>query len=237
MAAALHAFDRTCSVDESEGQSITPLSSIPTLHQRLPRYFTQPQLRTFFARIDDPRDCALFTVIYHYGLRVGEVALLQRDDVDLARGRIVIKRLKGGAWREHPLWPATECVLRAHLAATSGSPDAPLFAGRRGALRKRQIQSRFVRYRDRAGLPARLTSHSLRHAIATHLLDAGVSLEFVQDHLGHQRIRSTSVYARITDRHRVAVFRELARSPWIVQPTAIPPEHPSVGPPLQETSR
>lgn len=218
-----------------EGLSITPLSSVPTFHQRLPRYFTQPQLRAFFARIDDPRDRALFTLVYRYGLRVGEVALLQRDDVDLTRGRIVIKRLKGGAWREHPLWPATERVIAQHLAATGGCPDAPLFAGVRGALPKRQIQSRFIRYRDRAGLPAHLTSHSLRHAIATHLLDAGVNLEFVQDHLGHQSIRSTSIYARITDRHRVAVFRELARSPWIVQPsTDIPP--PAPAPPLEGVS-
>jgi site-specific recombinase XerC len=194
------------------------LSTIPTSHQRLPRYFTQPQLRGFFARVDGSRDKALFTLIYHYGLRVGEVTLLQRGDVDLERGRVVIKRLKGGAWREHPLWPATERALRAHLEATEGGPDAPLFAGRRGALRKRQIQSRFERYRDRAGLPRHLTCHSLRHAIATHLLDAGVNLEFVQDHLGHQSIRSTSIYARITDQHRVAVFRELARSPWIIQP-------------------
>ena len=200
------------------GLSITPLASIPSFHQRLPRYFTQSQLRTFFAVIADPRDRALFTLIYHYGLRVGEVALLERGDVDLTRGRIVIKRLKGGAWREHPLWPATDRALRAHLAATEGGPGDPLFAGRRGPLRKRQIQSRFTRYRDRAELPAHLTCHSLRHAIATHLLDAGVNLEFVQDHLGHQSIRSTSIYARITDHHRVAVFRELERSPWIVQP-------------------
>jgi integrase len=212
------------------------LSSIPSFHQRLPRYFTQPQVRAFFARIDDPRDQALFTLVYHYGLRVGEVALLQRGDVDLSRGRIVIKRLKGGAWREHPFWPATERVLRAHLGETAGAPESALFSGRRGPLQKRQIQSRFIRYRDRAGLPRHLTCHSLRHAIATHLLDAGVNLEFVQDHLGHQSIRSTSIYARISDRHRVAVFRELARSPWIVHPTAIHPEPPVATPPPMETS-
>jgi integrase len=45
-----------------------------------------------------------------------------------------------------------------------------------------------------------------------------MSLEFVQDHLGHRSIRSTSIYARITDRHRAAVFLRLEQSPWIVQP-------------------
>jgi len=236
VAPALHAFDKPCTADGVEDSFITPLSFIPSFHQRLPRYFTQPQLRAFFAQIGDSRDRSLFTLVYHYGLRVGEVALLQRGDVDLDRGRIVIRRLKGGAWREHPLWPATESALRTHLEATAEAPDAPLFAGRRGPLRKRQVQSRFNRYRDRARLPRHLTCHSLRHAIATHLLDAGVNLEFVQDHLGHQSIRSTSIYARITDHHRVAVFRELARSPWIVQPGSASPDPSDTGSPPQETS-
>ncbi len=216
--------------------NITPLPSNPGFHQRLPRYFTQPQLRAFFACIDDPRDRALFTLVYHYGLRVGEVTLLQRGDVDLARGRIVIRRLKGGAWREHPFWPSTAGELARHLANTGGVSGSALFAGRNGALRKRQIQSRFVRYRNRAGLPTNLTCHSLRHAIATHLLDAGVNLEFVQDHLGHQSIRSTSIYARISDRHRLAVFRDLESSTWIVHPSAPPLPRPNPNPPPQELS-
>jgi site-specific recombinase XerC len=151
---------------------------------------------------------------------VGEVALMLREDVDLERGRIVIKRLKGGAWTEQPLFSSTARLLRKFLAAKSRLPDQPLFFGRSGALKKRQIQALFSTYRDRAGLDRRYTCHGLRHSIATHLLDAGVALEFVQDHLGHQSIRSTSIYARITDRHRAELFLQLERSPWIVQPAA-----------------
>lgn len=138
--------------------------------------------------------------------------------MDLERGRIVIKRLKGGAWTEQPLFSSTARLLRRFLSNTLGSPDQPLFRGRRGPLQKRQIQALFSRYRDRAGLDRRYTCHGLRHSIATHLLDVGVALEFVQDHLGHQSIRSTSIYARITDRHRAALFRQLEKSPWIVRP-------------------
>jgi integrase/recombinase XerD len=187
--------------------------------QRLPRYLTQLEVRAFLSTIRSLRDRALFVLIYHYGLRVGEVALLHREDVDLERGRIVIKRLKGGAWTEQPLFSTTARLLRRYLGARAS--DEPLFRGRRGALKKRQIQALFVRYRDLAGLDSRYTCHGLRHSIATHLLDAGVALEFVQDHLGHQSIRSTSIYARITDRHREALFRQLERSPWIVQPTSV----------------
>jgi integrase len=151
---------------------------------------------------------------------VGEVALMLREDVDLERGRIVIKRLKGGAWTEQPLFSSTARLLRKYFAATKRSAEEPLFRGRHGPLKKRQIQALFSKYRDRAGLDRRYTCHGLRHSIATHLLDAGVALEFVQDHLGHQSIRSTSIYARITDRHRAELFQKLERSPWIVQPEA-----------------
>jgi integrase len=189
--------------------------------QRLPKYLTQLEVRAFFAAISDLRDATLFSLIYQYGLRVGEVALLCRGDVDLERSRLIVKRLKGGAWTEQPLFAATASLLRQYLYGVSVDPDRPLFAGRSGPLQKRQIQSLFSRYRDRARLDRRYTCHGLRHSIATHLLDAGVALEFVQDHLGHQSIRSTSIYARITDRHRLALFRKLEKSPWIVQPARV----------------
>jgi integrase len=197
--------------------------------QRLPRYFTQDELRRFFAAIEDLRDRALFALIYHHGLRVGEVALLTQGDVDLWRGRILVRRLKGGAWSEQPLFSSTTSLLGRYLAGRPLVPEGPLFEGRTGPLKKRQIQSLFVRYRDLAGLPTRLTCHSLRHSIATHLLDAGMPLEFVQDHLGHQSIRSTSIYARITDHHRAALFLRLEESPWIVQPYVWPSDDSELG--------
>jgi integrase len=168
--------------------------------------------------IESARDRALFALIYCYGLRVGEVALLQRGDIDLVRTRIIVRRLKGGIWNERPLFSSVLGLLQDYLGVDDGSPEGPLFPGRRGSLQKRQIQDLFTRYRDGAGLPRRFTCHCLRHSIATHLLDAGMSLEFVQDHLGHCNIRSTSIYARITDRHRAAVFLRLEDSPWIVRP-------------------
>lgn len=213
----LHLLAKGCSPGAAESLIATllpdPLSSL-----RLPRYFTQPQLTAFFAVIEDARDRVLFALAYLYGLRVGELALLRQEDVDLVRGRILIRRLKRGLWGEQPLFVSMAILLRGYMQLPSSRPEEPLFPGRKGPLRKRQVQSRFVLYRDRAHLPTYLTCHSLRHAIATHLLDAGVSLEFVQDHLGHQSIRSTSIYARITDRHRAAVFERLDHSPWIVQP-------------------
>jgi integrase len=200
--------------------------------QRLPRYLTQEETRAFFVVIADPRDRALFTLIYLYGLRVAEVGLLVLGDVDLDRSRIIVKRLKGGAWAERPLFSWARELLEVHVQSLKGADlEGPLFPGNGGPLKKRQIQSLFTRYREAAGIPSTATAHSLRHSIATHLLDAGVSLEFVQDHLGHQSIRSASIYARITDQHRTQLFKKLESSPWIVQPTttSAPSQDPESG--------
>lgn len=184
---------------------------------RLPRYLTQEDVRAFLSVIDKPRDKALFAFIYLYALRVGEVALHRRSDVDFARHRIVLKRRKGGLWTERPLFSRMEELF--HEAGIDDAPqEAPIFPGQRGPLRKRQIQALFTKYRDLANIPRRYTCHSLRHGMATHLLDAGEAVAFVQDHLGHRDVRSTLIYARITDQNRAAAFARVETSPWVVQP-------------------
>lgn len=208
---------RRRSADRPEITLLPPLSIQPLPHQRPPRYLTQDEVGRFFAVVGDLRDHALFGLMYHHGLRVGEVPLLCRADLDLDRGRLLVRRLKGGAWSEQILFASTAVVLREYVACLPGAADAPLFPGRNGPLGRRQIQSLFARYRTRAGLPADRTAHSLRHSIATHLLDAGASLEFVQDHLGHQNIRSTAIYAKVTNRLRESQMRVIERSTFIVQ--------------------
>jgi len=207
----VHASAKTCSRLISKPALVPPPSEPP-------KYLRQEEVRRFLGAITGVRDRLIFLLVYLYGLRVGEVSLLRRCDVDLERSRIVVRRLKNGNWSERPLFSSARNLLRRYLAETPVEDDSPLFRGRRGPLRKRQVQSLFSRYRDAAGLSRRKTCHALRHSIATHLLDAGCSLEFVQDHLGHRSIRSTSIYARITDHRRLALFQKLERSPWIVQP-------------------
>jgi len=81
-------------------------------------------------------------------------------------------------------------------------------------INRKRIDTLFRTYTTQAGLlPDKRHAHCLRHSIVTHLLDAGQSLEYVQDHLGHRSIQSTGVYAKISDakRERVSAQIELAR--------------------------
>ncbi len=172
-----------------------------------------------FDVIRDSRDRALFALVYHYGLRVSEATRLRRKDVDLVQGRILIRRAKGGIWGIRPLFASTARLLAVYLRGMPDAlPDEPLFPGRDGPLQKRRIQQLFSAYAAQAQLPARATCHSLRHAIATHLLDAGESLEFVKEHLGHRKLENTAIYARVSNPARDRAFARLEKSSAIVHP-------------------
>ena len=95
-----------------------------------------------------------------------------------------------------------------------------LFTGRESnnqhGLRVLQIQRLFKRYADSAGLPATIASHSLRHSIAVHSLEEGFGLEYVADLLGHNSIRSTAIYAKVTTPAREEMMKRLDRSRHVV---------------------
>ena len=181
----------------------------------LPKYLTQDELTRFFAAIDAPRDKALFGLIYHYGLRVGEALMLSVDDVNFKNHRITLRRLKNGLEGEKPLWRHTAKLLRAYLRERR-DVGSYLFTGCKGPLQKRQVQQLFTNYSQTAGLQAR-SVHSLRHTMAVHLLEAGRGIEYVADHLGHKNIQNTRIYAQITHPLREQVFRELEQHPKIVR--------------------
>lgn len=179
----------------------------------LPTYLTQAEIRALFAAISNPRDRLLFALAYSYGLRVGEIVLLDRHDVDLDRGRIRIRRLKGGLPSERPIFRNLLPLLRQHLDGRRDH-DPALFAGRQGRVKKRRIQELFSQYAREAALPENLRHvHVLRHSAAVHVLDSGEDIDFLRDHLGHRSVESTRLYGQISDRRRNRSMRRLERSP------------------------
>jgi integrase len=179
---------------------------------KLPTYLTQADIRALFAAISNLRDRTLFGLAYAYGLRVGEIVLLDRDDVDLERGRIRIRRLKGGLSGERPIFRNLLPLVRQYLGSRRDNAEA-LFTGLQGRLKKRRIQDLFRFYATEAGLPAdRRHVHVLRHSTAVHVLDAGEDIDFARDHLGHRSIQSTMTYAQISDARRNRKMRRLERS-------------------------
>src|ERR687891_938596 len=113
--------------------------------KQLPKYLTQDELKRFFAAIAPPRDRALFGLIYHYGLRVGEALMLTVDDVHFTNHRVIIRRSKHGLGGEKPLWRHTATLLRRYLRERRVVGPF-LFTGPKGPPQKRKVQKLFKDY-------------------------------------------------------------------------------------------
>jgi integrase/recombinase XerC len=148
------------------------------------------------------RDRAVLELLYGSGLRVGEVAGLTLDRVDLSRGRVIV-RGKGDKEREVPMSDfaidAIDTWLgrgRAHLA-TPGS-DALFFNRKPGPMATRDIRRVVERYGARLLPGRRVTPHTLRHSFATHLLEGGADIRAVQELLGHASVATTQRYTHVS---------------------------------------
>ncbi|GIX08050.1 MAG: integrase [Candidatus Poribacteria bacterium] len=181
---------------------------------RTPQYLTQDEMRRLLNAIptntlQGKRDKALFYLAYRHGLRASEVGLLLRDDLDFKRLRITIRRLKNGHGGSYPLAPELARLLKAYLRARKD--DSPyLFISNRGTpIHRTTLHVLMRKYGALAGIPeSKRHFHCLRHSAGTHFLEATGDIAFVQDWLGHRKIQSTQVYAKVTSKYRDQKARE-----------------------------
>ena len=173
------------------------------------KFLTLDETRRLFSGITDKRDKAIFLIAYRHGLRASEVGMLRVSDLDLKRLRIMLHRLKGSLSGEHPLQPDEARAVKAWLK-TRASDSPILFPSRRGLPISRQMLHVLMRdYAESAKIPVEKQHfHVLKHSIATHLLDAGADLRFVQDWLGHANIQNTVIYAALVSSSRETKARE-----------------------------
>lgn len=174
------------------------------------KYWTEEEWERFIALIANPMYRAMFTVVYHRGLRASETQDLQLSDLRVRDERIQVRRCKGSASGEFHLCASEIRALRAWLKVRGMDPG-PLFRTRVGTGISQQMQDRLVkRYAAVAGIPAdKRHVHALKHTCGTQLLARGESLEDVQDHLGHRSIKSTERYAKFTSPRRQARDKRL----------------------------
>jgi integrase/recombinase XerC len=148
------------------------------------------------------RDRALLELLYGSGLRVGEVAGLTVERVDLSRGRVLV-RGKGDKEREVPVSDFAIDAIgtwlrrgRPHLAVRGS--DALFFNRKPGPMAPRDIRRVVERYGARLLPGRRVTPHTLRHSFATHLLEGGADIRAVQELLGHATVATTQRYTHIS---------------------------------------
>lgn len=214
--AALRMFYRYLRLEERAAAGTVDLLGSPKLWERIPQVLSPEQVEALLAapRPEDRfyyRDRAILETLYATGCRASEVVGLRLEQVylDAAFCRCLGK---GNKERVVPLGRAAIAALRDYLTwrgqhpRLAGSPY--LFVTRSGRRMSRiDLWAVVKKYCRRAGLPLKVSPHTLRHSFATHLLAGGADLRAVQEMLGHASIRTTQHYTQV-DRKRL---RELHR--------------------------
>jgi site-specific recombinase XerD len=171
------------------------------LPKPLPRHLQDDQVRKFLTIITDPRDRAMVMLMLRCGLRVEEVSHLTLDAVELSRNRLFVISGKGGKDRVVYLSNDARSALEACLKVRS-SKARRIFLVQKGPLTGtplsvRGIQKRIEYYARESKI--KVSCHSLRHTMATQLLNADADLSTIQDLLGHTHITTTQRYCRVSN--------------------------------------
>ncbi len=153
------------------------------------------------------RDSAILTLLYGCGLRISEALALDGSHASLPQTLII--KGKGNKTRIVPTLPAARDAIAAYAKQCPFHMDAstPLFFGARGGtLSARVVQMVMAGMRSSLGLPPTATPHALRHAFATHLLQAGGDLRAIQELLGHASLSTTQRYTEVDPAFMMSAF-------------------------------
>jgi integrase/recombinase XerD len=171
----------------------------PRRERKLPMILSRGEVKALLEAPGDLRDRAMLAMLYGSGLRVSEVARIKVADIDTARNVLWVRSGKGRKDRQALLPPKLRELLRCYWR--SRRPAEWLFPGaRRG--QPISVKSIFMACRKAArtaGIGKSVHPHLLRHAFATHLLEAGVNLRTIQILLGHANLETTARYLQVAD--------------------------------------
>ncbi len=201
----------------------SPLDEIegPKREKRLPLFLSYPQIENLFSQPDTTlylglRDRAILELFYSSGLRLSELAALNRLDLD--RGQLLL-RVRGKGKKER-IVPVTKCAMEwilsylehpiRFLKTKDHAPQkdaGALFLNRHGErITTRSIDRNFKYYLKKSGLGEKITPHTIRHTIATHWLENGMDLKTIQLLLGHSSLSTTTIYTHVSSKLKRAVY-------------------------------
>ena len=217
-------------LSEEEGLSVVNPVKKPNLMRlprALPKHLNEDRIEVLFKNIKGPRDNAMFTLMLRSGLRVEEVAHLTLGNIDLKRRMLFIEDGKGAKDRIAYISDDAFNALLEYLRVRPATKTKRVFLVEKGPLTAqpisiRGIQKRMEYYAHKANL--KVSYHHLRHTMATQMLNADTDLSTIQDLLGHNSIRTTQRYCRVSN---LKVQRDYYKAMEVImQRTACNPENP-----------
>lgn len=173
----------------------------PKKERKLPEVLSQQEVLRLLEAVGNTKHRTIMILTYSAGLRLGEVVRLKIADIDKERNLIHIRQAKGRKDRYTILSLVALEALEKYLIQYQ--PENWIFPGAEPGrhLHERSVQKIFEQAQKKAGIKKDVSVHTLRHSFATHLLEAGTDLRYIQELLGHQSSKTTEIYTHVSERH------------------------------------
>lgn len=170
----------------------------PKKPKRLPNVLSKEEVKLILGCQINIKHRTMLSLIYSCGLRRGELLNLKLNDIDSKRGLVIIRQAKGRKDRVAPLSDKMLTLLRDYFMAYK--PKMWLFEGQGGTgpYDERSLASVLKQALEKCKIDKPVTLHWLRHSYATHLLEGGTDLRYIQEILGHSRSTTTEIYTHVS---------------------------------------
>lgn len=169
----------------------------PLKNKLLPKVFSREEIACIIGQIDNVKHRTLIMLIYSSGLRISEVINIRVEDILFDRKLIFIRRAKGRKDRYSLMGETALTMLAEYIRQEK--PEDYLFEGQFGGqYSTTSIRNILHTAKRKAGVKTVGSVHTLRHSFATHLLENGTDLRYIQELLGHRSSRTTEIYTHVS---------------------------------------
>lgn len=164
----------------------------------LPNYLTKEEVRKLIAKVENIKHRCIIKLLYGSGLRLSELLHLRVSDIDSKSMIIHIRKSKGN--KDRVVMLSNSLLQELRIYFKKHKPNDFLFEGQTGGIYSaKSVQMVVKKAASKAGIKKQVTPHTLRHSFATHLLESGTDVRFIQELLGHNSIKTTEIYTHITN--------------------------------------
>ena len=172
----------------------------PKKSKTLPNVLSKEEVKAILEVHGNIKHRAMLSLIYACGLRRGELLHMKISDIDSKRNIVIIRQSKGKKDRIVPLSQRILEMLRDYFRACK--PKYWLFEGQAGGqYSEKSLQSVLKQALKKAGIRKPVSLHWLRHSYATHLLESGTDLRYIQELLGHNSSKTTEIYTHVSTKN------------------------------------
>lgn len=173
----------------------------PKKERKLPSVLSKEEVLKILNSVENEKHKTILVMIYSAGLRVGEAVNLKTEDIDSERMLVRVRQGKGKKDRYTLLSKIALKQLRRYYGLYK--PKNWLFPGGKSNdhISERSVQKVFIRACTKSKIIKKATVHTLRHSFATHLLEGGTDLRYIQELLGHSSSKTTEIYTHVTNKN------------------------------------